>query len=68
MERIAGAQHLGTVTMDCANLLNNKGLDLYMKRMIMSCVGLAGSRSEGQLTRHPFDKNRSGVNLPSGII
>ncbi|CAA6671105.1 unnamed protein product [Spirodela intermedia] len=67
MERIAGTQHLGTVTMECADLLN-KGLDLYMKRVIMSCVGLAGSRSEGQFTRHPFNKNHSGGNHPSGIV
>ncbi|CAA7408214.1 unnamed protein product [Spirodela intermedia] len=67
MERIAGTQHLGTVTMECADLLN-KGLDLYMKRVIMSCVTLAGSRSEGQFTRHPFNKSHSGGNHPSGIV
>ncbi|ONK79460.1 uncharacterized protein A4U43_C01F6590 [Asparagus officinalis] len=44
MERIADSQSLSSVTVDCANLLNN-GLDVYLKRLIKSCVDLVGARS-----------------------
>ncbi|XP_078439375.1 transcriptional regulator of RNA polII, SAGA, subunit [Wolffia australiana] len=49
MEQIAEAQGLGGVSMDCADLLNN-GLDAYLKRLIKSCVDLAGSRSGNEAT------------------
>ncbi|KAL5699412.1 hypothetical protein ACHQM5_030321 [Ranunculus cassubicifolius] len=44
MEQIVGAQGLEGVSVDCANLLNN-GLDVYLKRLIRSCIELVGSRS-----------------------
>ncbi|CBI20763.3 unnamed protein product, partial [Vitis vinifera] len=37
MEQIAGGQGLGGVSMECANMLNNM-LDVYLKRLIKSCV------------------------------
>ncbi|KAL6985085.1 hypothetical protein U1Q18_018463 [Sarracenia purpurea var. burkii] len=39
MEYIALAQGLGGVSMECANVLNNM-LDVYLKRLIRSCVEL----------------------------
>lgn len=44
MEQIAAAQGLGGVSMECANMLNNV-LDVYLKRLIKSCVELVGARS-----------------------
>ncbi|KAJ6819700.1 uncharacterized protein M6B38_400835 [Iris pallida] len=44
MERIAERQGLGGVALDGANLLNN-GLNVYLKRLIRSCVELIGTRS-----------------------
>lgn len=42
-----------TVTVDCVNLLNN-ALDSYLKRLIESSMGLAGSRSGNE---HPRQRN-----------
>ncbi|CAN1341466.1 hypothetical protein LINPERPRIM_LOCUS39175 [Linum perenne] len=39
MEQIAVSQGLGGVSMECANTLNNM-LDMYLKRLIKSCVEL----------------------------
>jgi hypothetical protein len=44
MEQIADAQGLGEVTTECANTLN-KMLDVYLKRLIKSCVKLVGAQS-----------------------
>ncbi|KAJ7966051.1 Transcriptional adapter 1 [Quillaja saponaria] len=52
MEQIAAAQGLGGVSMDCANILNNM-LDVYLKRLIRSCVDLVGARSTNELKKHP---------------
>ncbi|KAL9226913.1 hypothetical protein vseg_002671 [Gypsophila vaccaria] len=43
MEQVTGAQGLG-VTLECANTLNNM-VDVYLKRLIRSCLELFGSRS-----------------------
>ncbi|XP_008801562.2 uncharacterized protein LOC103715641 [Phoenix dactylifera] len=43
MEKIAEAEGLGGVTMDCASLLNN-GLDAYLKQLVKSCAELIGAR------------------------
>ncbi|KAG1331903.1 hypothetical protein COCNU_02G018710 [Cocos nucifera] len=51
MEKIAGAQGLGGVTMDCANLLNN-GLDAYLKQLIKSCAELVGARKGHEPIKH----------------
>ncbi|KAK7311831.1 hypothetical protein RJT34_10215 [Clitoria ternatea] len=50
MEQIAAVQGLGTVSMDCANMLNNM-LDVYLKRLIRSCVELVGARSANELRK-----------------
>ncbi|KAJ6329830.1 hypothetical protein OIU76_008622 [Salix suchowensis] len=44
MEQIADVQGLGGVTTECANTLN-KMLDVYLKRLIKSCVELVGAQS-----------------------
>ncbi|CAD5186939.1 uncharacterized protein LOC135625572 [Musa acuminata AAA Group] len=53
MEKIAKALGLEGVTMDCANLLNN-GLDVYLKRLIGSCIELVGVRTRHESTKQPF--------------
>lgn len=45
MEQIAAAQGLGGVSVECANTMNTM-LDLYLKRLIRSCVDLAGARND----------------------
>ncbi|CAN1341468.1 hypothetical protein LINPERPRIM_LOCUS39175 [Linum perenne] len=47
MEQIAVSQGLGGVSMECANTLNNM-LDMYLKRLIKSCVELVGARAHDQ--------------------
>jgi hypothetical protein len=58
MEQIAAAQGLGGVTMECANRLNNM-LDSYLKRLIKSCVELAGARSLHDPRKHPVHKQQA---------
>ncbi|KAB5513734.1 hypothetical protein DKX38_027640 [Salix brachista] len=57
MEQIAAAQGLGGVTMECANRLNNM-LDLYLKRLIKSCVEIVGARSPHDPRKHPVHKQQ----------
>lgn len=57
MEQIAAAQGLGSVSMECANMLNNV-LDVYLKRLIKSCVELVGARSTFDPKRHPVQKQQ----------
>ncbi|GAV77887.1 SAGA-Tad1 domain-containing protein [Cephalotus follicularis] len=57
MEQIAAAQGLGGVSMDCANMLNNM-LDVYVKRLIRSCVDLVGPRSAHESRKHPVHKQQ----------
>ncbi|XP_054788656.1 uncharacterized protein LOC129294368 [Prosopis cineraria] len=47
MEQITTVQGLGGVSMECANMLNNM-LDVYLKRLIRSCVGLVEARSANE--------------------
>ncbi|XP_065848747.1 uncharacterized protein [Euphorbia lathyris] len=55
MEQIAALQGIGGgVSMECANTLNNV-LDIYLKRLIRSCVHLVGARS-------PHDPRKSQTN------
>ncbi|ESQ54043.1 hypothetical protein EUTSA_v10025427mg [Eutrema salsugineum] len=44
MENISVAQGLGGVSAECSSMLNNM-LDVYLKKLIKSCVDLAGARS-----------------------
>ncbi|KAJ7958651.1 Transcriptional adapter 1 [Quillaja saponaria] len=57
MEHIAAAQGLGGVSMECANILNNM-LDVYLKRLISSCVDLVGARSTNELRKHLAPKQQ----------
>ncbi|CAI0438743.1 unnamed protein product [Linum tenue] len=52
MEQIAVSQGLGGVSMECANMLNNM-LDVYLKRMINSCVELVGARAPQDQRKQP---------------
>ncbi|MQM01642.1 hypothetical protein Taro_034410 [Colocasia esculenta] len=66
MEQIAGAQDLGGVTMECANLLNH-GLDVYLKRLIKSCVDLVGARTGHEPIKQPLLKQQSLRKTINGI-
>ncbi|KAG2243821.1 hypothetical protein Bca4012_022658 [Brassica carinata] len=44
MENIAVAQGLGGVSAECSNMLNNM-LDVYLKKLVKSCVDLSVARS-----------------------
>ncbi|KAK8660534.1 hypothetical protein V6N13_051458 [Hibiscus sabdariffa] len=58
MEQIAAVQGLGGVSADCASILNNM-LDVYLKKLIRSCVDLVGSRSTPELRTHSAHKQRT---------
>ncbi|EEF46785.1 uncharacterized protein LOC8265175 [Ricinus communis] len=57
MEQIAAAQGVGGVSLECANMLNNM-LDMYLKRLIKSCVELVGARSPYDLRKHQIHKQQ----------
>ncbi|KAM7267727.1 hypothetical protein ACFE04_009893 [Oxalis oulophora] len=57
MEQIAATQGLGGVTIDCANMLNNM-LDVYLKRLIKSCVDLVGPRSGHEPRNYPVQNKQ----------
>ncbi|CAN0860134.1 hypothetical protein LINGRAHAP2_LOCUS7857 [Linum grandiflorum] len=52
MEQIAISQGLGGVSMECANTLNSM-LDMYLKRLIKSCVNLVGVRAHDKRKQFP---------------
>ncbi|ERN07378.1 uncharacterized protein LOC18435597 [Amborella trichopoda] len=67
LEVIAEVEGLQGVTMDCANLLNN-GLDTYLKKLIRSCIELAGSRSGHEQMKQVVQKQQvHGGKLVQGI-
>ena len=57
MEQIATVQGVGGVSIECANMLNNM-LDVYLKRLIRSCVDLVGARSTNELRKPPVSKQQ----------
>ncbi|KAE9586486.1 hypothetical protein Lal_00044653 [Lupinus albus] len=57
MEQIAIVQGLGGVSMECANMLNIV-LDVYLKRLIRSCVDLVAARSTNEPREPPFSKQQ----------
>ncbi|XP_041022455.1 uncharacterized protein LOC121263560 [Juglans microcarpa x Juglans regia] len=57
VEQIAAAQGLGGVSMECANMLNNM-LDVYLKRLIRSCVELVGARCSREPKKYPAHKQQ----------
>lgn len=66
MGQIAAAQGLGGVTMECANTLNNM-LDVYLKRLISSCLELVGSRSTSDPTTYAVQKQQIHGKLMNGL-
>ncbi|KAK7293667.1 hypothetical protein RJT34_16539 [Clitoria ternatea] len=57
MEQIAAVQGLGGVSMECADMLNSM-LDVYLKRLIKSCVDLVGARSANEPRKLPLSKQQ----------
>jgi len=57
MEQIAVVQGLEGVSLECANTLNSM-LDVYLKRLVRSCVQLVAPRSAGDTTRHHVQKQQ----------
>ncbi|XP_073002829.1 uncharacterized protein [Typha latifolia] len=66
MEKIAEAQNMGGVSMDCANLLNN-GLDAYLKRLVRSCIDLVGARTGHQFMKYPLHSQQPKVKTLNGV-
>ncbi|XP_044470940.1 uncharacterized protein LOC123199950 [Mangifera indica] len=66
MEQIAAAQGLGTVSLECANTLNTM-LDVYLKKLIQSCVELVGSRSAHEPRKHIINKQQIQGRVINGI-
>ncbi|KAM0933769.1 putative transcriptional coactivator Hfi1/Transcriptional adapter 1 [Dioscorea sansibarensis] len=66
MEKIAEAHGLEGVSMDCAHLLNN-GVDVYLKRLIKSCIELVGARSRHDRLNHPLLKHQAYGNAANGV-
>ncbi|KAK9683921.1 hypothetical protein RND81_10G175000 [Saponaria officinalis] len=58
MEQITTSEGVG-VTLECANTLNNM-VDVYLKRLIRSCLELVGSRSSSDMstTTYPAQKQQ----------
>ncbi|CAM8970436.1 unnamed protein product [Rhodiola kirilowii] len=67
MEQIAAAQGLEGVSMESANILNN-GLDLYLRRLIKSCISLVGGRSGNGSTRQVSLKQEIQSKLLNGLL
>lgn len=66
MEQIAATQGLGGVTLECANTLNNM-VDIYLKRLIRSCVELVGARSRSDKSKYPVQKQQIHGKLINGL-
>ncbi|MBA0747794.1 hypothetical protein Gogos_004680 [Gossypium gossypioides] len=66
MEQIAAAQGLGGVSVECASMLNNM-LDVYLKKLIRSCVDLVGSKSTHEVKKHSAHKSQPQGKLMNGM-
>ncbi|KAK8505447.1 hypothetical protein V6N13_045884 [Hibiscus sabdariffa] len=66
MEQIAAAHGLGGVSLECASMLNSM-LDVYLKKLIRSCVDLVGSRSTPELEKQFAHKQHPQSNLMNGM-
>lgn len=68
MENIAVTQGLGGVSAECSSMLNNM-LDVYLKKLIKSCVDLAGARSMNGTTpgKPTLDKQQSQDEIVNGV-
>uniref|UniRef100_A0A7N0V460 Transcriptional coactivator Hfi1/Transcriptional adapter 1 n=1 Tax=Kalanchoe fedtschenkoi TaxID=63787 RepID=A0A7N0V460_KALFE len=67
MEQIAAAQGLEGVTIESASILNN-GLDLYLKRLITSCVSLVSGRSGTDSAKQVSQKQQMQSKLLNGLL
>ncbi|XP_010432863.1 PREDICTED: uncharacterized protein LOC104717049 [Camelina sativa] len=67
MENIAVAQGLGGVSAECSSMLNNM-LDVYLKKLMKSCVDLAGARSmNGPPGKQSLDKQQIRDKIVNGV-
>ena len=66
MEQIAVAQGLGGVSTECANTMNSM-LDVYLKRLIRSCVDLVGVRSTPEIKKQPAQKQQIQGKIINGM-
>ncbi|XVE53466.1 hypothetical protein DITRI_Ditri03aG0005700 [Diplodiscus trichospermus] len=66
MEQIAAVQGIEGVSVECASLLNNM-LDVYLKKLIRSCVDLVVSRSTHELRTHSAHKQQPQGKLVNGM-
>ncbi|CAL5206419.1 unnamed protein product [Lathyrus oleraceus] len=67
MEQIAMVQGLGGVSTECASMLNSV-LDLYLKRLIKSCVDLVGARSANEPSKLPIPKKQIQGKVVNGMM
>ncbi|KAL2318276.1 hypothetical protein Fmac_032152 [Flemingia macrophylla] len=66
MEQIATVQGLGSVSMESPNTLNNV-LDVYLKRLIRSCIDLAGARSPNEPRKLPVSEQQIQGKVINGV-
>ncbi|TYG59633.1 hypothetical protein ES288_D07G002100v1 [Gossypium darwinii] len=66
MDQIAAVQGLGDVSAECASLLSSM-LDVYLKKLIRSCVDLVGSRSTSEPRKHCAHKQQPQGKLVNGM-
>ncbi|EOA18912.1 hypothetical protein CARUB_v10007542mg [Capsella rubella] len=67
LENIAVAQGLGGVSAECCSMLNNM-LDVYLKKLMKSCVDLAGARSmNGTSKKQSLEKQQSRDEIINGV-
>ncbi|MED6159616.1 hypothetical protein PIB30_043904 [Stylosanthes scabra] len=66
MQQIAMVQGLGGVSVECANMLNNM-VDVYLKRLIKSCVDLVGARTTNQSRKPLVSKQQIQGKVMNGI-
>ncbi|XP_004498576.1 uncharacterized protein [Cicer arietinum] len=67
MEQIAMVQGLGGVSMECTSVLNSV-LDVYLKRLIKSCVDLVGARSANEPTKLPISQKQIQGKVINGML
>jgi hypothetical protein len=65
-DKVAGANGLEGVSIECANLLNN-GIDVFMKQLIGSCIELVRARSRHGKLRHETLKQQLCRKLINGV-
>ncbi|OEL32753.1 hypothetical protein BAE44_0006229 [Dichanthelium oligosanthes] len=66
MGRIAEAEGLDGVSLDCANLLNN-GIDLFLRQLIGSCIKLVRARSQHDRINQMALKQQLSQKLINGV-